>query len=207
MLDCEENVFLPELEGVRDLQGEYPVTLCYMPLQWCSDAQAMAISMFGKPNLYSSRYAILFSSQDKVVTTHVIQELKKVNPFLRLVFCSSTVGMGFDSPSISRIVPARPPKTVSDFVQQIGRAGRMGQTSVSIVYFNSSDIARNVQGMSDEMRHFCQTEGCLREEMLKSFGFSHEITDCKCCCNCLPNCECVICRPHSPKNVVHDTEL
>ena len=55
-----EAVYKPELERLQQEDHEYPVTLCYMPLEWCSNAQMEAISLFGKPNLETSNYAIFF---------------------------------------------------------------------------------------------------------------------------------------------------
>ena len=42
--------------------------------------------------------------QDNYINKHVMKELEKEKPVLRLVFCSSALGMGFDSPSASRII-------------------------------------------------------------------------------------------------------
>jgi hypothetical protein len=192
---CAEAVYKAELEALLAEEEEYPVTLCYMPLEWCSDAQSLAITYFGPPNLKHSRYALLFSTQDEDVCNHVVTELKKRNPILRLIFCSSSVGMGFDSPCISRVIHAKPPRNMLDFVQQIGRAGRLGQKSESVMYFNASDIARNVEGLSDDVRLYCTTDDCMRKTLLSAFGFNKndKITDCECCMNCQQNCQCSKC--------------
>ena len=140
-----------------------------MPLEWCSDAQALAVSMFGFPKLEETKYAILFSSQDAHVIEHVTKELKSDNPSVRLVFCTSSVGMGFDSPSVTRIIHARPPRNMLDFVQQIGRAGRCGQESQSVMYYNNNDLAKNVEGITEDIINFCKSTKCLRLEMLNVF--------------------------------------
>ena len=65
-----------------------------------------------------------FSSQHESVKDYFVQELKKEQPRLRLVFCSAVLGMRFDSPSVERIIHGKPPKRIVDFIQEVGRAGR-----------------------------------------------------------------------------------
>ena len=137
-----------------------------------------------------------FSLQDKTVVNHVTTDLKKVNPRIRLVFCSSCVGMGFDSPSITKVIHGKPPRNMLDLVQQAGRSGRSSQACTSFVYFNRSDIAKNVPGMTDDMREYCITDQCLRICMLKVFGYQtplQKMSGCKCCKNCKLTCQC--CNP------------
>ena len=207
IIECSEFVYVQELKMLKELQCDYPVTLCYMPLDWMSDAQALAAWMFGPPNLQTTHYALLFSEQDKDVVHHVTHELKKDSPTVRLVFCSASVGMGFDGGSITRIIHAKPPRNMLDFVQQIGRAGRVGQESISIMYYNNNDIAKNVKGLTDDIRKYVQSECCLRLEMLSVFGFdepSEILTGCKCCLNCKIKCKCANCSTGEHPEVSND---
>ena len=162
-------------------------------------AQSYCLEVFGKPDLNTVMYALIFSTQDDVVISHVTKELQKVESNIRLVFATSSVGMGFDSPCITNIVHAKPPRNMVDFVQQIGRAGRVGQPSQSVLYFNKSDIAANVQNMSEDIRALCKTDNCLRLCVLKVFGFTctaETITPCKCCSICCDTCDCGNCNLH-----------
>ena len=195
--DCMEAVYEPLIDELNELGSEFPVTLCYMPVEWCVEAQNYAVTLFGIPELYSSRYAIVFSSQDQKIITHVLSQLKLEDPFLRLVFTSPFVGCGFDSPCTVRTVHGKPTRKMVDLLQQVGRAGRLGQKSSSVVYFNANDIASNVEGMSDEMRDFCNTDGCYWLFILKQFGYDHRKSDvigCECCSNCKPKCTCISCN-------------
>ena len=197
IIECAESVYAPELKKLLQLRSSYPVTLCYMPLEWCSDAQSLAVELFGEPCITDTLYAIVFSTQDNSITSHVMKELKKKKPSLRLVFCSASLGMGFDSPCITRIIHGKPPRTMIDFVQQLGRAGRSGQSSESVMYYNSSDIAANIPGLSDDIRKYCQTSDCLRLTMLAVFGFKEkavDLTGCQCCSNCSSQCQCDSCK-------------
>lgn len=208
IIHSAEFVYVPELEELYKLGHAYPVTLCYMPLAWCCDAQSLAVDLFGEPCLDNTLYAIVFSTQDKAINSHVMQELKKQDPTLRLVFCSAVLGIGFDSPCITRIVHGKPTRTMIDFVQQLGRAGRLGQPSVSVTYYNANDIAVNVPNMTTDMQKFCTTAECLRLTMLSVFGYeqpTEKLDGCKCCINCSIECQCDTCTETASDNfeVIH----
>lgn len=193
--ECSEAVYLPLLHKLKEAGDRFPVTLCYMPLDWCSNAQMEAIEIFGPPDLFTTNYAIFFSTQDQSIISHVLTELQKESPVIRLVFCSAAMGMGFDSPSITQIIHAKPPRTMIDFLQQIGRAGRQQQDSLSVVHFNANDIAPNVC-LDNSIREYCLTQDCLRLTLLCAFGFDKPVTKqpgCKCCMNCARRCKCGKC--------------
>ena len=68
---------------------------------------------------------------------------------MRLLFCTACVGMKFDSPSINRVIHAKPQRHIVDYIQQIGRAERAYQKSKAILNFNKSDIAYHVPDITD----------------------------------------------------------
>ncbi|XP_033744148.1 ATP-dependent DNA helicase RecQ-like [Pecten maximus] len=100
-----------------------------------------------------------------------IQELTKETPKVRLVLATVALGMGLNAPSVSRIIHCRPPTTLEKYLQEIGRAGRVGQPSVAILYYNKNYIAKNRIGMTEEMRKFCESETCYRIILVNYFGF------------------------------------
>ncbi|XP_060084050.1 bifunctional 3'-5' exonuclease/ATP-dependent helicase WRN-like [Ylistrum balloti] len=109
---------------------------------------------------------------------HILQELRKDNPHVRLVLATVALGMGLNAPGITRIIHARPPTTLEKYLQEIGRAGRTGQKSTAILHYNKSDIAKNRKGLSPEMAKFCNVnDGCLRLELVKYFGFQTTVFD------------------------------
>ena len=90
-----------------------------------------------------------------------------------------------------------PPRTVREYFQETGRAGRDGKQAHALLYHNNRDIARNRTGMSEDVRSFCQLEdGCLRKFLLNCLdarvpdrkGPSHY-----CCSYCESACKCLDC--------------
>jgi superfamily II DNA helicase RecQ len=95
--------------------------------------------------------------------------------------------MGIDKPDTRRIIHYGPPKTIEEYYQQIGRAGRDGLESYCTMYCNAGDFeaykgdfylgrlgteARALQEKSiDSLRRFALSdEVCRRAELLKFFG-------------------------------------
>ena len=70
------------------------------------------------------------------------------------------------------------------YIQQIGRAGRDGTEAQATMLINSSDISTNVKGLTDSMRHYCQSTSCRRKVLCNFFGYKLESDVPKCCDNC-----------------------
>lgn len=54
--------------------------------------------------------------------------------------------MGLNAPSVERIIHCRPPTNLEKYLQEIGRAGRNGQPSTGVMFFNKNDIAKKPKG-------------------------------------------------------------
>ena len=160
-----------------------------MPLQHAAAAMRYIQRLFKHRNVTindeSVMYAAVYSRLDKETLRVVSLELKKPQSEpsrVRLVFCTSSIGMGFDSSQISNVIHAKPPYLVSDYFQEIGRAGRCGQAATATLWYNASDLSR--EGFSEEMKLYCKSkEQCLREILLSVFGFAKEATYTNICCS------------------------
>ncbi|KAH3778329.1 hypothetical protein DPMN_179784 [Dreissena polymorpha] len=91
-----------------------------MPLYYISQAAAYLKHLIGDGDITTSCYAVLFSRQDKVVLKTTGEELQIKNPRIRLILTSSVAGMGFDPPSVKRIIHARSPRNLSQYLQVEG---------------------------------------------------------------------------------------
>ena len=101
--------------------------------------------------------------------------MNKAIPRIRLILSTSVSGMGFDPPSITRVIHACPPRSISQYLQEIGRAGRRGQLSSATLFYSKRDIAKNLPGICDDIRDYCLSEDrCLRELLLSVFRFTKQ---------------------------------
>ena len=88
----------------------------------------------------------------------------------RVVFATVALGMGVNIPHIHQVVHLMVPRTIEEFFQEIGRAGRDGKPALAKMYYNASDITTNRVGMTKEMRNFCLNDSkCLRLCLLEYF--------------------------------------
>ena len=104
-----------------------------------------------------------------------------------IIVATIAFGMGIDKPDTRRIIHYGPPKTVEEYYQQIGRAGRDGLESYCTMFADAgdfesykddfylgrlSDEAKMFQTQSiDALRQFALSEEvCRRAELLRFFG-------------------------------------
>lgn len=158
-----------------------------MPLYYISQAAAYLVHLFGPGDITVCKYSVLYSRQDKELIKATIEELHTPEPRMRLVLASSVAGIGFDIPCIEREIHAKPPKSLSQYRQERGRAGRRGQPSKAILYYSKQDVSRDLPGIQEDIvEYFCNESKCLREMLLSPFGFSKSanIQSDKCCSFC-----------------------
>ena len=195
-----EAVLVKECKRLHLEKENYPVTLLYCTYPCCARGLAICRRLFGgNASIETALFSAIYSKQTPGVINLTMAELKKPNPRFRLIFCTASVGMGFDAPSIERVIHERPPRNILDYMQQFGRAGRCGQPADAILFYNNSNIAPNLPGIQDNIIEYCKNDtSCLRKKLLSSFGyedFHSEIKKCRCCSWCHPQCDCNECTP------------
>lgn len=187
-------------EEFESLKLKFPVTIVY-----CDNLEAIRYSymycqhILGEQAYYPEGENIpenrIFGQYHKdyseEMKLHIVAELSLKNPKLRLVFASVALGMGLNSPSVSRIIHMRPPTSIEKYVQEVGRAGRSGQKAKAILYYNKNDIASNRKGLESTISQFVKLHTCLRSFILNYFGFDgqHQVAAEMCCSNCKARAE------------------
>ena len=107
--------------------------------------------------------------------------------------------MRFDLCDVTKIILTCPPRNMTQCLQEIGRAGRRGQSACAVLYFNNKDIGRNLPGIKTDIIEYCKNDSnCLRNQLLSVFGFTKDMSKyamlCKCCSICKEKCDCSFCQ-------------
>jgi hypothetical protein len=119
------------------------------------------------------------------------ESIRKRRYQINLYITTSVMLLGLDFPDVDIVGMVRPLNHCHYVVQAAGRGGRnmgngMRRQVVFFLLFNRSDVARNVPGISDGMREFCETKKCLKSFLREYFGFASS-SSCLaswCCSNC-----------------------
>ena len=107
----------------------------------------------------------------KTVKRHISNNLSHEEGHIKVLITTIAFGMGIDCKNVNRILHFGPPKNIESYIQESGRAGRDGSNSKCILLFNGLLSAHCSSDMKDLLHY---ENGCRRELLMKSFGFTHE---------------------------------
>lgn len=116
------------------------------------------------------------------------------------VICATIAfGMGIDKPDVRFVIHYDIPKSLENYYQETGRAGRDGLEAVCVAFFSYNDIGRLEKFLRDkpvaerelggqlldEVIAFSETSACRRKYILHYFGEDFDSDNChKLCDNC-----------------------
>ena len=123
------------------------------------------------------------------VKNHIIATVTSNWGHIRVLICTIAFGMGIDCQYISRIIHFGGSKCIESYLQECGRAGRKGQLSTCILYYNGMLMRYS----ADDMKNYTSSKVCRRKEISSVFPNSKnmfEVSGCSCCDICAINCNC-----------------
>jgi ATP-dependent DNA helicase RecQ len=124
---------------------------------------------------------------------------KFLNGVIHVIACTISFAQGLNIPKVSLIIHYSPPKSIMNYVQEVGRAGRTADMeSYCFMFYENSDITihkKQNQEIRDpvrkkylsneiqKMEQYIHTKECRRKLLLSHFGQYYE-GNCNNCDNC-----------------------
>ena len=122
-----------------------------------------------------------------------------LNEDVQVIVATIAFGMGIDKPDIRFVIHYNIPKSIENYYQETGRAGRDGLEGNYILYYSHQDVTKLEHFLRDkplserevgaqlinETVAFAESGVCRRKSLLHYFGENWEDKNCGKCDNCL----------------------
>ena len=136
-----------------------------------------------------------------------------LNEDVQVIVATIAFGMGIDKPDIRFVIHFNIPKSIENYYQETGRAGRDGMEGKCILYYSHKDVAKLEHFMKDkplserevgaqlinETVGYAESGVCRRKVLMSYFGEEYDDENCGNCDNCLHPKERVEARDNAVK--------
>ena len=148
---------------------------------------------YGYPDVHKFRLVDMYTrASTKQMNQKVLTSFLIPNGKLRLLIATTAFSMGVDCQDIRCIFHFGPPSTITEYVQETGRAGCDGNPAFAKLYYGKPG-----KHINQDMKSYGENSTkCRRHLLFKEFLFyTHDqtITGCKCCDVCGKECACDEC--------------
>jgi ATP-dependent DNA helicase RecQ len=121
-----------------------------------------------------------------------------MNEDVQVIVATIAFGMGIDKPDIRFVIHYNIPKSIENYYQETGRAGRDGLEGICVLYYSHKDVQKLEHFMKDkplserevgaqlinETVGYAETGVCRRKVLMSYFGEEYDIPNCGECDNC-----------------------
>lgn len=112
-------------------------------------------------------FAMYHSESASSVKTAVSESLLDPNGVVRRVFATQSLGMGIDCPNVREVIHWGVPRSLEDYHQEIGRAGRDGLPARATLLYSARQLRKTYCNKS--VIDYCNCQGCYRAVILDYF--------------------------------------